>query len=54
MADAHLFTPHCHCGWTGTLAGMISVKHYVEPWESQTFIAKESDSCDGKIEQPIR
>jgi hypothetical protein len=53
MADAHLFNPHCFCGWTGDMLGMISVKHWVEPWESPTTVAKESDSCDGKVEQPL-
>jgi hypothetical protein len=53
MADAHLFNPHCHCGWTGTLIGMTGVKHYVEPWESPNLVASERDSCDGKIEQPL-
>jgi hypothetical protein len=52
MADAHLFNPHCHCGWTGALVGLISVRHYVEPWESPSLVAKESDSCDGKIDRP--
>jgi hypothetical protein len=33
-ADAHLFNPHCHCGLTGSLAGFIAVKHWVEPWET--------------------
>lgn len=53
MADAHLFNPHCFCGWTGTMAGMVSVKHYVEPWESPSLVSKESDSCDGKVEQRL-
>jgi hypothetical protein len=33
-ADAHLFNPHCHCGWTGDVRGLTAVKHWVEPWPS--------------------
>jgi hypothetical protein len=51
MADAHLFDPHCHCGWSAPLIGLTSVKHCVEPWESPSLVAKESDSCDGKIDR---
>src|SRR5271165_844415 len=29
LADAHLFDPHCFCGWTGTLMGLESVKHWL-------------------------
>jgi hypothetical protein len=52
LADAHLFDPHCHCGWTGTLMGLESVKHWVEQWESPSFVAGQSDSCDGNLERP--
>jgi hypothetical protein len=50
-ADAHLFNPHCHCGWTGSLAGFIAAKHWVEPWEplgDTKTIPGEDESCDGK------
>ena len=50
-ADAHLFNPHCHCGWTGSLAGFVAVKNWVEPWETpaDTNVAQsEDDSCDGQ------
>jgi hypothetical protein len=50
-ADAHLFNLHCHCGWMGSLAGFIAVKHWVEPWETppDTKAALgEDESCDGK------
>jgi hypothetical protein len=50
-ADAHLFNPHCHCGWTGSLAGFIAVKHWVEPWEvpaGTKAVRGGDESCDGK------
>ena len=49
-ADAHLFNPHCHCGWSGSLAGFVAVKHWVEPWEPAADVNTtpgEDDSCDG-------
>jgi hypothetical protein len=53
MADAHLFDPHCFCGWTSTLMGLDGVKHWVEPWESPTLVSNQPDSCDGKIEGSV-
>jgi hypothetical protein len=51
-ADAHFFNPHCHCGWTGPVAGMEAVKHFVEPWREfahELGAAGPSDgTCDGK------
>ena len=31
-ADAHLFDPHCPCGWVGAVVGLTAVKHWVEAW----------------------
>jgi hypothetical protein len=31
-ADAHWFSPHCPCGWTGEVIGLTAVRHWVEPW----------------------
>jgi len=29
-ADAHILNLHCHCGWTGELAGFAALRHWVE------------------------
>ena len=51
-ADAHFFNPHCPCGWTGAVAGMEDVKHWVEPWRTfrvEIGAAGPSDgTCDGR------
>jgi hypothetical protein len=51
-ADAHFFNPHCHCGWTGPVAGMEAVKHWVHSWrgfEAQVGAAGPADgTCDGR------
>jgi hypothetical protein len=49
VADAHFFNPHCHCGWSGPVAGLEGVRHWVEPWvlPIQTD-AGESGSCNGQ------
>lgn len=44
-AEAHWFSPHCHCGWTGDVMGVNAVKHWVEPWEEAPRNA--ATSCDG-------
>ena len=33
VADAHWFNPHCACGWTGSLLGVVATKHWTEPWK---------------------
>jgi hypothetical protein len=46
-ADAHWFTPHCHCGWTGDVSGVSAVKHWVAPWHSNLPIGNDvPGSCD--------
>lgn len=51
-ADAHFFNPHCHCGWTGPVAGMEAAKHWVTPWRTfaaEVGLARPGDgTCDGK------
>jgi hypothetical protein len=48
-ADVHLFNPHCHCGWTGDVLGLTSVKHWVEPWKTTGDGALSGPgSCDGE------
>jgi predicted RNA-binding Zn-ribbon protein involved in translation (DUF1610 family) len=34
-ADAHWFTPHCQCGWSGEVIGVTAVRHWVEPWSDK-------------------
>jgi hypothetical protein len=46
QAEAHWFNPHCHCGWTGDVLGVIAVKHWVEPWSEQP--PAEASNCDGE------
>jgi hypothetical protein len=49
-ADAHWFNPHCHCGWTGDVMGVTSVKHWVERWDRQaTSVEGDDGSCDGAL-----
>jgi hypothetical protein len=51
-ADAHLFNPHCHCGWAGPLVGFEAAKHWVQPWgeiQAKTGRAMPDDaSCEAK------
>ena len=47
QADAHWFSPHCHCGWSGNVIGLVAIKHWVEPWASSVPVG--AGSCDGKI-----
>jgi hypothetical protein len=47
VADAHWFQPHCFCGWVGDVAGMVAVKHWVEPWEGKGSLENGNGSCDG-------
>jgi hypothetical protein len=32
-ADARYFDPYCPCGWTGKVAGVEALQHWVEPWK---------------------
>jgi len=48
-ADAHWFNPHCHCGWTGDVIGIIALRHWVEPWKIKAPIGSAvPGSCDGE------
>lgn len=47
VADAHFFNPHCFCGWTGAVAGLEGVRHWVEPW-SPVEVSPDQASCEGK------
>lgn len=46
QAEAHWFNPHCHCGWTGDVIGVTSIKHWVEPW-GKTLLS-DGGSCNGE------
>jgi 8-oxo-dGTP diphosphatase len=46
QAEAHWFTPRCHCGWTGDTLGVIAVQHWVEPWAEPPRV--EATKCDGE------
>jgi hypothetical protein len=46
QAEAHWFKPHCHCGWTGDVIGVIAVKHWVEAW--QETVRSEAAGCSGE------
>jgi len=49
VAEAEWFAPHCLCGWTGDLAGVTALKHWVEGWEGNPPIgAGIPGSCDGE------
>lgn len=49
VADAHWFTPHCHCGWGGPVIGVQAVKHWVEPWNIPVKVGPDAaGSCDGE------
>jgi len=48
-ADAHWFNPHCHCGWTGDVTGIVALRHWVEPWKVKVPIGSAvPGSCDGE------
>jgi hypothetical protein len=50
VADAHWFTPHCHCGWSGDVIGVTAVKHWVESWNHAVPIGMNAPgSCDAPI-----
>jgi hypothetical protein len=34
VADGQRFALRCSCGWTGQLAGLAAVKHWVEQWDA--------------------
>jgi len=44
IAEAQWFAPHCHCGWTGEVAGVTAVRHWVEPWSAAPV--DEPGTCD--------
>jgi hypothetical protein len=44
-AEGTWFSPHCHCGWTGDLAGVTAMKHWVEPWPRPVRLDAK-DSCE--------
>jgi hypothetical protein len=47
IAEAKWFTPHCHCGWSGDVAGITAVQHWVERWHRGLPInAGEPGSCE--------
>lgn len=47
MAEAKRFNPKCHCGWTGDMAGVTALKHWVEPWHAQVTLREgEAGACD--------
>jgi len=52
-ADAHYFNPHCHCGWSGPVAGLEAVTHWVHAWpevDATAGLAQPDDgACDGKL-----
>jgi len=50
VAEAEWYTPHCHCGWTGELAGVVAIKHWVESWHNHAqLLPGDPGSCDGKL-----
>jgi GlcNAc-PI de-N-acetylase len=49
IAEAEWFTPHCHCGWTGDVAGVTAIKHWVERWPGNPPMGVgESGLCDAE------
>ena len=47
VGDAQWFTPHCHCGWTGDVAEVTAVQHWVTPWEASAPVGiGVPGSCD--------
>jgi len=49
-ADGRFFNPHCHCGWTGAVAGLQAVRHWVHPWpEVPSGIAEgDNGACESQ------
>jgi hypothetical protein len=48
-ADAHWFNPHCHCGWTGEVTGMLAIKQWVEAWPRPVRWEDElPGACEGQ------
>jgi hypothetical protein len=48
VAEAKWFTSHCHCGWTGDVAGVTAIKHWVEPWVGKIVASDDPSSCSGE------
>jgi hypothetical protein len=46
QAEAHWFTPRCHCGWSGDVMGVLAFRHWVEEWAVP--LKAEEGSCDGE------
>ena len=46
QAEAHWFNPHCHCGWTGDVMGVLAQKHWVEEWNEP--VQDNGAACDGE------
>ena len=47
-ADAHWYQPHCHCGWTGEVAGVVAIRHWVVDWHGKAPLKEgEAGSCNG-------
>jgi hypothetical protein len=49
-ADAHWFTPRCHCGWSGDVIGITAIKHWVEPWKTAAPVRNgQAGACDDPL-----
>ena len=49
IGDASWFRPHCYCGWTGDVAGVTALKHWVETWRGHALLsADDPGSCKGE------
>jgi len=46
LAEASWFSPTCHCGWSGDLAGITANRHWVEPWRGKRLAAGEPGHCN--------
>jgi hypothetical protein len=51
LAEAQWFSPTCHCGWNGDLAGITSAKHWVEPWRGKRLAPDEPGHCNEPMER---
>ena len=47
-AEGTWFNPACHCGWRGDIAGVTSIKHWVEPWHGKPLSPGDAGSCDSE------
>jgi len=48
-ADAHCFQPRCLCGWTGEMAGVVAIKHWVVSWKGNApIVTGVTGTCDGE------